>query len=68
MLVGVPRTTPSDVTRRIPRDQVRTRVLGAAAQVFAERGFAGATTEGRHHRYGITKQVELHANPVEIAL
>jgi AcrR family transcriptional regulator len=55
MLAVVPRTTPSDVTRRIPRDQVRTRVLAAAAQVFAERGFAGATTDQVAAAAGFTK-------------
>jgi AcrR family transcriptional regulator len=43
------------VTRRIPRDQVRTRVLAAAAQVFAERGFAGATTDQVAAAAGFTK-------------
>jgi AcrR family transcriptional regulator len=55
MLAFVPRTTPSDVTRRIPREQVRTRVLRAAAQVFAERGFAGATIDQVAAVAGFTK-------------
>ncbi|MEU2347105.1 TetR/AcrR family transcriptional regulator [Modestobacter sp. NPDC049651] len=52
------RTTPPDETPRTPRppkDEVRARVIRAAGQVFAERGFAGATIDQVAAAAGFTK-------------
>ncbi|SDO08491.1 transcriptional regulator, TetR family [Klenkia soli] len=51
------RATPENVPLRPRprRDQVRGQVLAAARQVFAERGFAGATTDHVAAAAGFTK-------------
>ncbi|MCE5290323.1 MAG: TetR/AcrR family transcriptional regulator [Nocardiaceae bacterium] len=38
-------SAPIPINRRIPRSEVRERLLRAASTVFAERGFAGATMQ-----------------------
>lgn len=57
MLAVVDRATPQDVTVRTRprRDEVRARVLAAARTVFAERGFAGASTDQVAAAAGFTK-------------
>jgi AcrR family transcriptional regulator len=57
MLLGVTGARGADVTVRTRprRDQVRARVLEAAREVFAERGFAGASTDLVAAAAGFTK-------------
>jgi AcrR family transcriptional regulator len=57
MLPVVAEASPDDVTVRTRprRDQVRARVLAAARDVFAERGFAGASTDQVAAAAGFTK-------------
>ena len=57
MLLGVADASPDDVTVRTRprREQVRARVLEAARAVFAERGFAGASTDQVAAAAGFTK-------------
>lgn len=58
MLVRMPSTTPGGVsprTARPRRDEVRTRVLAAAARVVAERGLAGASLDQVAAAAGFTK-------------
>lgn len=57
MLLGVAEASPDDVTVRTRprREQVRARVLDAARGVFAERGFAGASTDQVAAAAGFTK-------------
>jgi AcrR family transcriptional regulator len=58
MLVGMGSTTSDGVTPRKPRprrDEVRTRILGAAAAVVAERGLAAATIDQVATAAGFTK-------------
>ncbi|MEE4025774.1 TetR family transcriptional regulator [Gordonia sp. PKS22-38] len=40
---------------RVPRDEVRRRLIDAAASVFAERGYAGARLDDIAHAAGFTK-------------
>ncbi|KQS73719.1 hypothetical protein ASG41_03770 [Modestobacter sp. Leaf380] len=57
MLRGVEQASPIDVTVRTRprRDEVRARVLAAARVVFADRGFAGASTDQVAAAAGFTK-------------
>jgi AcrR family transcriptional regulator len=57
MLRVVDEASPDDVTVRTRprREQVRARVLEAARDVFAERGFAGASTDQVAAAAGFTK-------------
>lgn len=57
MLSAVDDARPDDVTVRTRprRDEVRARVLAAARTVFAERGFAGASTDQVAAAAGFTK-------------
>ena len=62
MVVAVPRTSPAAGTpatpERLPRpakEHVRARILRAAGQVFAERGFAGASLDQVAAAAGFTK-------------
>src|ERR1700710_2095951 len=58
MLVSMPGTTPADVSPRTPRprrEEVRTRILDAAASVVAERGLAAASLDQVAAAAGLTK-------------
>jgi AcrR family transcriptional regulator len=58
MLALMARTTPDGVAPRTPRprkEEVRARVVRAAAGVFAERGFAGASLDQVAAAAGFTK-------------
>src|ERR1700710_311798 len=58
MLVSMPGTTPADVSPRTPRprrEEVRTRILDAAASVVAERGLAAASIDQVAAAAGFTK-------------
>ncbi|WP_432747077.1 TetR/AcrR family transcriptional regulator [Streptomyces sp. JH002] len=49
------RSRPSEPVPRLPREEVRRRLLTAAAQVFAERGYAESKLEDIAHTAGFTK-------------
>jgi AcrR family transcriptional regulator len=58
MLAPMPRTTPAEVTPRTPRprrEEVRARILAAAAEVVAERGLAAASLDQVAAAAGFTK-------------
>jgi AcrR family transcriptional regulator len=48
-------TTPPAVARRTPRAEVRERILNAAADVFADQGFSGASIDAVAAAAGFTK-------------
>jgi AcrR family transcriptional regulator len=48
-------TTPPAVVRRTPRTEVRERILCAAADVFADQGFSGASIDAVAAAAGFTK-------------
>ena len=48
-------TTPPAVARRLPRAEVRERILTAAADVFADQGFNGASIDAVAAAAGFTK-------------
>lgn len=55
MLSGMAETHPSGPTPRVPRAEVRRRLLAAAARVFAERGYADSRVEDIAYEAGFTK-------------
>jgi TetR/AcrR family transcriptional regulator len=64
---------PTEATQRAARelpqaDEVRTRILSAAEQVFAERGYAGATTREIAERAGIGKRMLFYYFPTKDAV
>ena len=57
------------VTRQLPQaDDVRLRILDAAEQVFADRGYAGATTREIAERAGIGKRMLFYYFPTKDAV
>jgi AcrR family transcriptional regulator len=57
-----------EVRRRFPRERRRELIEAAAAQLFAERGFAGARSEDIAARAGISKQLLYRHFPDKEAL
>ncbi len=56
-------------TRELPQaDEVRSRLLSAAEDVFAERGYAGATTREIAERAGIGKRMLFYYFPTKDAV
>ena len=56
-------------TRELPQaDEVRSRIISAAEQVFAERGYAGATTREIAERAGIGKRMLFYYFPTKDAV
>src|SRR5689334_20452666 len=54
----MPTLATKRATRELPQaDEVRTRILAAAEEVFAERGYLGATTREIAERAGIGKRM-----------
>lgn len=57
------------VTRELPQaDEVRGRILSAAEEVFAERGYVGATTREIAERAGIGKRMLFYYFPTKDAV
>lgn len=54
--------------RELPQDDVRSRILSAAEEVFAERGYAGATTREIAERAGIGKRMLFYYFPTKDAV
>jgi AcrR family transcriptional regulator len=60
----MPTEATQRATRELPQaDEVRSRILSAAEQVFAERGYAGATTREIAERAGIGKRMLFYYYP-----
>lgn len=55
MLRGMTETHPTGPVPRVPREEVRRRLLEAAARVFAERGYEDSRVEDIAHAAGFTK-------------
>jgi TetR/AcrR family transcriptional regulator len=56
-------------TRELPQaDEVRSRIISAAEEVFAERGYAGATTREIAERAGIGKRMLFYYFPTKDAV
>lgn len=55
MLSGMTETHPPGPTPRVPREEVRRRLLAAAVRVFAERGYEDSRVEDIAHAAGFTK-------------
>src|SRR5689334_23410856 len=65
----MPTEATQRATRELPQaDEVRNRILAAAEQVFAERGYAGATTREIAERAGIGKRMLFYYFPTEDAV
>jgi AcrR family transcriptional regulator len=67
-MVGTDDSTP--VRQRTPRGQGRTKLVGAAGQLFAEHGISGTSLQSIADRLGVTKAAVYHqfASKDEIAL
>ncbi len=61
-------TQPRQRRRRADPDQRRAEILGAALEVFAERGYRGASLAAVADRVGLTQQGLLHYFPTKDAL
>jgi TetR/AcrR family transcriptional regulator, upper aerobic nicotinate degradation pathway regulator len=60
----MPTEATQRATRELPQaDEVRSRILSAAEQVFAERGYAGATTREIAERAGMGKRMLFYYYP-----
>jgi len=65
----MPTLATQRATREPPQaEEVRTRILAAAEQVFAERGYAGATTREIAERAGIGKRMLFYYFPTKDAV
>jgi TetR/AcrR family transcriptional regulator len=62
----MPTEATKRATRELPQaDEVRSRILSAAEKVFAERGYAGATTREIAERAGIGKRMLFYYFPTK---
>jgi TetR/AcrR family transcriptional regulator len=60
----MPTEATQRATRELPQaDEVRSRILSAAEEVFAQRGYAGATTREIAERAGIGKRMLFYYYP-----
>lgn len=65
----MPTLATQRATRELPQaDEARSRILAAAEQVFAERGYAGATTREIAERAGIGKRMLFYYFPTKDAV
>jgi TetR/AcrR family transcriptional regulator len=65
----MPREATQRATRELPQaDEARSRILSAAEEVFAERGYAGATTREIAERAGIGKRMLFYYFPSKEAV
>ncbi len=65
----MPTSATQRTTRELPQaDEMRARILRAAEEVFAERGYAGATTRDIAERAGIGKRMLFYYFPSKDAV
>jgi TetR/AcrR family transcriptional regulator len=65
----MPTLTTQRATRELPQaDEMRSRIIAAAEEVFAERGYAGATTREIAERAGIGKRMLFYYFPTKDAV